>query len=175
MSERNIILVGPMGSGKSTIGQLLAHRLHKDFYDSDYYIEEKTGVDIPCIFDVEGEDGFRNRETRAIRELTELDNVVLATGGGSVMREENRKILRSAGFIVFLDTSVDQQLDRLRHDKKRPLLKTENPRERLENLLAERKPLYIELADLRVPTDRKFARKLASEIVHHLPEYLTRK
>jgi shikimate kinase len=175
MSAHNIILIGPMGSGKSTIGHLLAQRLQRQFYDTDFYIEKKTGVDIPCIFDVEGEDGFRLRETRAIRELTSMDNLVLATGGGSVTREENRQILRDAGFIVFLDTSVDQQMERLRHDKKRPLLQTENPRERLEKLLAERKPYYLDLADLRVPTDRKFARKLATEIAHQLPAHLTRK
>ncbi len=173
MSAKNIILIGPMGSGKSTIGQLLAQRLNRDFYDSDFYIEERTGVDIPRIFDVEGEEGFRQRETRAIQELISLDNVVLATGGGSVMREENRQLLRRNSFIIFLDTSVEQQLERLRHDKKRPLLQTENPRERLQKLLAERKPVYMELADLRVPTDRKFARRVAAEIIPKLPEYLT--
>ncbi len=174
MSATNIILIGPMGSGKSTIGQLLAQRLNRDFYDTDFYIEEKTGVDIPRIFDVEGEEGFRQRETRAIEELVSLDNVVLATGGGSVMREENRKLLRSNSYIIFLDTSVEQQLERLRHDKKRPLLQTENPRDRLQQLLAERKPVYMELADLSIPTDRKFARRVAAEIIPKLPEYLTR-
>jgi len=161
-----------MGSGKSTIGHLLAQRLNRDFLDSDYYIEEKTGVDIPRIFDIEGEEGFRVRETRALQELTQRTNLVLATGGGSVTRAENRALLRKSGFIIFLDTSVTQQLERLKHDKKRPLLQTENPRERLEALLAERKPLYLELADLRIPTDRKFARKVATEIIPKLPDYL---
>ncbi|MDJ0882240.1 MAG: shikimate kinase AroK [Gammaproteobacteria bacterium] len=172
MSANNIILIGPMGSGKSTIGQLLAQRLNRDFVDSDHYIEAKTGVDIPRIFDIEGEEGFRVRETKALKELTERNNLVLATGGGSVTREENRKMIRAAGFIIFLDTSVNQQLERLKHDKKRPLLQTENPRERLEALLSERKPIYLELADLRIPTDRKFARKVANEIIPQLPEYL---
>lgn len=172
MSAKNIILIGPMGSGKSTIGQLLANRLNRDFFDSDFYIEEKTGVDIPRIFDIEGEEGFRVRETRALEELTARNNVVLATGGGAVIRQENRDLLKKSGFIIFLDTSVDQQLERLQHDKKRPLLQTENPRERLEKLLSERKPLYLELADLRIPTDRKFARKVASEIMPQLPSYL---
>ena len=167
MSSNNIILIGPMGSGKSTIGQLLANRLHREFYDSDYYIEEKTGVDIPCIFDVEGEEGFRLRETRAIKELTEKQNLVIATGGGSVTRAENREILKSAGFIIFLDTSVNQQMERLKHDKKRPLLRTENPRERLEKLLNERKPLYIELADLRIQTDRKYARHICIDVLFY--------
>lgn len=172
MSAKNIILIGPMGSGKSTIGNLLANRLKRDFFDSDYYIEEKTGVDIPRIFDIEGEEGFRQRETKALEELTQQHNLVLATGGGAVTREENRRLLKQSGFIIFLDTSVDQQMERLQHDKKRPLLQTENPRERLEKLLQERKPLYLELADLRVPTDRKFARKVAAEIIPQLPPYL---
>lgn len=169
MSANNIILIGPMGSGKSTIGQLLANRLNREFYDSDYYIEKKTGVDIPRIFDIEGEEGFRERETRALQELTRKSNLVLATGGGSVTRKDNRALLKNAGFIIFLDTSVNQQLERLKHDKRRPLLQTENPRERLNQLLQERKPLYLELADLRIPTDRKFARKVAAEIMPLLP------
>jgi shikimate kinase len=173
MSADNIILIGPMGSGKSTIGQLLAQRLNREFLDSDHYIEGRTGVDIPRIFDIEGEDGFRLRETRALEELTHRKNLVLATGGGSVTREENRKLLRNAGFIIFLDTSVNQQLERLKHDKKRPLLQTENPRQRLEKLFEQRKPLYLELADLRIPTDRKFARKVVTEIYQKLPDYLT--
>lgn len=161
-----------MGSGKSTIGHLLANRLHREFYDSDYFIEEKTGVDIPRIFDIEGEEGFRERETNALMELTAKTNLVLATGGGSVIRKENRSLLQT-GYIIFLDTSVNQQLERLKHDKKRPLIQTENPRERLEALLQQRKPLYMELADLRIKTDRKFARKVASEIIPQLPRHLT--
>ncbi|MBT3205925.1 MAG: shikimate kinase AroK [Gammaproteobacteria bacterium] len=172
MSDQNIILIGPMGSGKSTIGQLIASRLNRDFFDSDYYIEEKTGVNIPTIFDIEGEDGFRARETKALEELTSQKKLVIATGGGSVMRQENQRIM-SDGFIIFLDTSVNQQMARLRHDKKRPLLQTDNPREKLEKLFAERKPIYIDLADLRIKTDRKFARKVASEIIPQLPSNLT--
>ena len=172
MSDQNIILIGPMGSGKSTIGQLIASRLNRDFFDSDYYIEEKTGVNIPTIYDIEGEDGFRARETKALEELTSQKKLVIATGGGSVMRQENQRIM-SDGFIIFLDTSVNQQMARLRHDKKRPLLQTDNPREKLEKLFAERKPIYIDLADLRIKTDRKFARKVASEIIPQLPSNLT--
>ncbi len=172
MSDQNIILIGPMGSGKSTIGQLIAGRLNRDFYDSDYYIEEKTGVDIPRIFDIEGEDGFRTRETKALQELTSQKKLVIATGGGSVMRKENQQLLKSTGFIIFLDTSVNQQMARLRYDKKRPLLQTSNPREKLEKLFAERKPIYLNLADIRIRTDRKFARKVASEIIPLLPSNL---
>jgi len=172
MSTQNIILIGPMGSGKSTIGNILANRLKRDFFDSDHYIEERTGVDIARIFDIEGEEGFRSRETNAIQELTSRESLVLATGGGSVAREENRKLL-SRGYIIFLDTTVKQQLERLRHDKKRPLLQTENPAERLENLLSARMPYYIDLADLRIKTNRKYARQVASEIIHQLPHNLT--
>lgn len=161
-----------MGSGKSTIGHLLANRLNREFIDSDHYIEEKTGVDIPRIFDIEGEKGFRMRETNALKELTHKKNLVLATGGGSVMRKENRKLLQNSGFIIFLDTSVNQQMERLKHDKKRPLLQTENPRQQLEKLFQERKPVYLEMADLRIPTDRKYARKVAAEIIPKLPNYL---
>ena len=172
MNHQNIILVGPMGSGKSTIGSLLAKRLKREFIDSDHYIEEKTGVDIARIFDIEGEQGFRDRETRALEELTQVKNRVLATGGGSVTKEENRSLLQTHGYIIFLDTSVDQQMERLKHDKKRPLLQTENPRKRLEDLLAIRKPLYQQIASLIVPTDQKLARRVASEIYAQLPETL---
>ena len=173
MSPQNIILIGPMGSGKSTIGQLLANRLNREFFDSDFFIEKKTGVDIPRIFDIEGENGFRTRETRALEELTGRHNLVIATGGGSVLREENRKLLKASGYIVFLDTSVNQQMARLKHDKKRPLLQTANPRKKLEELFIERKPLYMAIADLHIRTDRKFARKVASEIISKLPANLT--
>lgn len=161
-----------MGSGKSTIGSILAKRLNRDFKDSDQFIEQKTGVDIARIFDIEGEAGFRDRESKALGELLGQNNRVVATGGGSVLREENRALLRSKGYIIFLDTSVNQQLQRLRRDKKRPLLQTENPRERLENLFDTRRPIYLSLSDLAIKTDRKLARKLASDIISQLPEHL---
>ncbi len=172
MSKRNIILVGPMGSGKSTIGNIIAKKLNREFQDSDHYIENKTGVDIARIFDIEGEQGFRDRETSALNYLLNQSNRVIATGGGSVMREENQALLRSHGYIIFLDTSVSQQMHRLRRDKKRPLLQTENPREQLEALLAARRPIYLDLADLAVKTDRRLARKLATDIIKQLPENL---
>ncbi len=170
MSHRNIILIGPMGSGKSTIGNIIARRLHRDFQDSDHFIEERTGVDIARIFDVEGEQGFRDSETNALNELLSENNQVIATGGGSVLRRENQQLLKQRGYIIFLDTSINQQMQRLRRDKKRPLLQTENPRERLESLLAERRPIYLDLADLAVKTDRRMARRLAADIINQLPE-----
>ena len=172
MNHRNIILVGPMGSGKSTIGSIIARRLHREFQDSDHFIEERTGVDIARIFDIEGEQGFRDRESNALRELLSENNRVIATGGGSVVRSENRKLLKQKGYIVFLDTTVNQQLQRLRRDKKRPLLQTENPRERLESLFAERRPIYLDIADLAVKTDKRMARRLAADIINQLPDSL---
>ncbi len=161
-----------MGSGKSTIGNIIAKRLHRDFRDSDHYIENRTGVDIARIFDIEGEQGFRDRESSALSELLSENNRVIATGGGSVMREENQRLLKQKGYIVFLDTSVNQQMQRLARDKKRPLLQTENPHERLEALLAQRRPIYLDLADLQVKTDKRVARRLAADIINQLPENL---
>jgi shikimate kinase len=165
MSHRNIILIGPMGSGKSTIGNLIAKRLHREFRDSDHFIEDRTGVDIARIFDIEGEQGFRDRESNALRELLSQNNRVIATGGGSVMRKENQQLLKQKGYIVFLDTSVSQQMRRLARDKKRPLLQTENPRQRLE-------ALFLDLADLAIKTDKRVARRLAADIINQLPENL---
>ncbi len=173
MSHRNIILVGPMGSGKSTIGNIIARRLHREFQDSDQFIEKRTGVDIARIFDIEGEQGFRDRESNALIELLSQDNRVIATGGGSVLRKDNQKLLKQRGYIIFLDTSVNQQMNRLARDKKRPLLQTENPRQRLEVLLQERRPIYLDLADLAVKTDRRAARRLAADIINQLPDNLT--
>ena len=172
MSHRNIILIGPMGSGKSTIGKIIAQRLHREFQDSDHFIEERTGVDIARIFDVEGEQGFRDRESNALIELLNDNDRVIATGGGSVLRGENQQLLKQKGYIVFLDTSLNQQMQRLARDKKRPLLQTENPRQRLEALLDERRPIYLDLADLTVKTDKRVARRLAADIINQLPENL---
>lgn len=172
MDHRNIILIGPMGSGKSTIGNIIAKRLHREFQDSDHFIEARTGVDIARIFDIEGEQGFRDRESNALAELLSQNNRVIATGGGSVLREENQKLLKQKGYIIFLDTSVNQQMQRLSRDKKRPLLQTENPRERLEALFEQRHPIYLDLADLAIKTDKRVARRLAADIINQLPDNL---
>ncbi len=161
-----------MGSGKSTIGSIIAKRLDREFQDSDHYIEDRTGVDIARIFDVEGEQGFRDREASALKDLLCQNNRVIATGGGAVVSKKNQKLLKKAGFIIFLDTTVNQQMKRLRRDKKRPLLQTGNPRARLEALLAERRPIYLELADLAIPTDKRVARRLATDIIKQLPDYM---
>jgi shikimate kinase len=161
-----------MGSGKSTIGNIIARRLNREFQDSDHHIERRTGVDIARIFDIEGEQGFRARETSALQELLSANNRVIATGGGSVIRPENQQLLKQQGYIVFLDTSLNQQMQRLRRDKKRPLLQTEDPRARLESLLKERRPIYLELADLVVKTDKRVARRLATDIINQLPDNL---
>ena len=150
--SENIYLVGLMGAGKTTIGRQLAKSLSVPFYDSDKAIEESTGVDIPTIFEFEGEEGFRDREQKMIQQLTQLEGIVLATGGGTILREENRRLLKEKGFIVYLQCSVERILERTRRDTQRPLLKTDNPRERIESLFTQREPLYLSCADLIVDT-----------------------
>lgn len=151
----NVFLVGPMGAGKSTIGRLLAKELGYPFKDSDREIEARTGADIPWIFDVEGEEGFREREEAMIAELVREDGIVLATGGGVVMREANRQALAANGLVVYLRTSVDQQLQRTAKDRQRPLLQTPDPEKVLRELMAKRDPLYSEIADLTIDTDQR--------------------
>ncbi len=149
-SLENIYLIGLMGVGKTTIGKQLAKALQRPFYDSDKVIEDSMGVDIPTIFSYEGEEGFRDREQGVIQELSNLDGIVMATGGGSIIRPENRQALKSSGFVVYLQCSIDRILFRTRHDTQRPLLRTENPRQRLQTLLAQRDPLYMECADFKI-------------------------
>lgn len=164
----NLFLVGPMGAGKSTIGRQLARSLQRDFLDSDREIELRTGVDIPFIFEKEGEEGFRRRESEVIDDLTRKQDIVLATGGGAVTREINRRHLAERGTVIYLHTSVDQQLVRTARDRNRPLLQTENPRARLETLMAEREPLYRELASLVIETDGRSVKDVVREIVQRL-------
>ena len=172
LGKRNVVLVGPMGAGKSTIGRHLAGILNYDFYDSDHEIEARTGADIPWIFDVEGEEGFRKREAAMIDELTQLDGIVLATGGGAVTREENRHVLISRGVVVYLKTSVEQQLERTARDRNRPLLQTEEPRKVLTELMHVREPLYEEVADMIVNTGEGGVREVAQKIAALVNEHL---
>ena len=146
--KQNIFLIGPMGSGKTTIGKLLANMLNLDFYDCDHELEQLTGASVNLIFDVEGEEGFRSREKCLLKQLAAKNGVLIATGGGTVCNEENRRTLRSQGFVVYLKTSVDNQLKRLSHDKSRPLLQTADKRQRLQDLARIRNPLYDATADL---------------------------
>ncbi|TCK17013.1 shikimate kinase [Thiogranum longum] len=166
----SFFLVGPMGAGKSTIGRKLARTLNLQFIDSDREIEARTGVDIPLIFELEGESGFRKREQEAIDELSAKPGIVLATGGGAVLDAQNRKHLASRGNVIYLQTSVDQQLQRTAHDRNRPLLQTDNPREKLEQLLAERDPLYREIADFVIETDGCKVRDVVQKITHFVEE-----
>ena len=149
-SLENIYLIGLMGVGKTTIGKQLAKALQRPFYDSDKVIEDSMGVDIPTIFSYEGEAGFREREQAVIAQLTGLSGIVMATGGGAVIRPENRQALKVSGFVVYLHCSIDKILYRTRHDTQRPLLRTENPRKRLQGLLIEREPLYSDCANFKI-------------------------
>ncbi len=164
----NLILVGPMGAGKSTIGRLLAKEVRYLFKDSDKEIEQRTGADIPWIFDVEGEQGFREREQAMIAELCAEDGLVLATGGGVVMRPENRQAIRQGGRVIYLHTSVEQQLERTSRDRNRPLLRTANPERVLTELMAIRDPLYREVADIIIETDERPPRLVVQEILAQL-------
>ena len=163
-----VFLVGPMGAGKSTIGKYLAEHLKLQFADTDSEIEERTGADIPWIFDVEGEEGFRNREQKVVEEMTLWDNVVLATGGGVVMRPENRNALGGRGFVVYLYASVDEQVRRTRKDQRRPLLQNGDPEDTLRTLFAIRDPLYREIADHIIETDGCSPRTVAQRLVKEL-------
>jgi shikimate kinase len=167
---RNVVLVGPMGSGKSTIGRLLSGRLGFVFCDSDTLIEERAGASIAWIFDVEGELGFRERETAVLRDLATVSGMVLATGGGAVMREENRRLLAGMGSVVYLETSVREQLSRTKRDRKRPLLQTPDREKVLSELLVARHPLYLEIADILIHTDRRSASSVGTEVVERLSD-----
>jgi len=170
MGKQNVFLVGLMAVGKSTVGRLLAQQLGYQFYDTDHIIEERAGADVAWIFDVEGERGFRERETQVLDELTRLDQVVVATGGGAVLREINRQLLASRGCVVHLDSPLDRLLERTRKDKKRPLLQANDPAETLARLQLEREPLYREVADYRFVTDRQGPKMLVRSIVAQLEE-----
>jgi len=168
LTPRRIFLVGPMGAGKSTIGKYLAQQLKLRFADTDTEIEDRTGADIPWIFDVEGEPGFRDREQQVVEEMTLWDDIVLATGGGVVMRPENRQALAARGFVVYLHATVDEQVRRTRRDQRRPLLQTGDPEAVLRSLMAIRDPLYREIADHIIETDGCSPRTVAQRLVREL-------
>src|SRR5215831_13371910 len=150
---RNVFLIGPMGSGKTAVGKQLARALNLEFVDADAEIERRTGVNIPYIFEKEGEAGFREREREVIGALTARDNVVIATGGGAIILQENRERLAKRGRVVYLKTSITQQLERTRHGKQRPLLNTADPEAKLRSLMEQRAPLYESIAEITVNTD----------------------
>lgn len=162
--NQSVFLVGPMGSGKTTIGKVLASELRLTFYDSDKFIEERCGANIPWIFDMEGEQGFREREAQAIDQLTRQSGVLLATGGGAVLREENRQRLSARGLVVYLRTSVEQQVVRTAKDRNRPLLQADDPAAVLRDLFAQRDPLYQDVADIIIDTDRNNPRWVVNEL-----------
>lgn len=157
-----------MGAGKSTIGKYLAQQLKLQFSDTDTEIEARTGADIPWIFDVEGEEGFRNREQQVVEEMTRWDDVVLATGGGVVLRPENRSALAGRGFVIYLFATVDEQVRRTHKDRRRPLLQQGDPEQVLQSLMEIRDPLYREIADHIIATDGCSPRTVAQRLVKEL-------
>ncbi len=167
LTPQRIFLVGPMGAGKSTIGKYLAQHLKLGFADTDTEIESRTGADIPWIFDVEGEEGFRDREQQVVEEMTLWDNVVLATGGGVVLRPDNRRVLGARGYVIYLHATVDEQVRRTRRDNKRPLLQKGDPEQVLRDLMLIRDPLYREIADFVIDTDGCSPRAVAQALVEH--------
>ncbi|HEY6621456.1 MAG TPA: shikimate kinase AroK [Steroidobacteraceae bacterium] len=168
LNKRNVFLIGPMGSGKTAVGRHLARLLHYTFHDSDADIEAKTGVDIPFIFEKEGEAGFRSREQESIDRLTRLESIVLATGGGAVISAANRSALAERGVVVYLATSVNQQIERTRHARHRPLLHDTDPKQRLKELMERRADLYAQIADLTIATDGRRVQLVAEEIHREL-------
>lgn len=166
----NIFLIGPMGVGKSTVGRHLAEILHQNFIDSDNEIETRTGVTIPLIFEYEGENGFRKREQEVITDLANLNNMILSTGGGVVLNAENRRLLKNHGYVIYLHAEVDDLLERTANNNNRPLLKTGNPRAKLETLLKQRHPLYTEIADVTIETGNRTIQQVVTAVLNHLRE-----
>jgi shikimate kinase len=168
MSINNLFLIGPMGAGKTTVGKYLSEMLRMEFADSDHVIQDRTGVDIPTIFEFEGEEGFRNREQAVIDELTAKEGIILATGGGAILRDVNRMHLSSRGFVVYLQCTPEQQFERTHRDKNRPLLQTDNPLEKLQALMRVRDPLYRQTADLVISTEGRNTQSVVREIIKRL-------
>ena len=168
-STTNIFLVGLMGSGKTTIGRALAKRLNKRFVDADHEIEARTGATIPWIFEIEGEANFRQREADVIRDLTAQEGIVLATGGGAVLNEQSRQLLKERGTVIYLRASVNSILQRTSHDRNRPLLQTDDPKARIEELSQQRAPLYQEVAHIIIETGRPNVQSVVQTILGQLP------
>ncbi len=169
MYKNNIFLIGPMGTGKTTIGRQLARKLAMDFYDSDRIIEDRTGADIPLIFEKEGENGFRQREQLVIDELTRQHNVVVATGGGAVLSPVNRQYLKTRGTVIYLKSSLETLVERTSRDHNRPLLHAKEPAEViLERLLRQRDPLYQETADIIIKTANNSIHNVIHAIIKRL-------
>lgn len=166
--HKNIFLIGPMGAGKSSVGKYLASQLEMDFYDTDEEIETRTGVDIGWIFDVEGAEGFRKREETVVADLVKVPNIVLATGGGTILSPNSRSLLHTHGVVVYLEVSLEFQGARTVNESRRPLLRVSNREETLIKLQQEREPLYNEIADFRVLTDQRSVRIVAEEIINWL-------
>lgn len=171
LQSGNLILVGMMGSGKTTMGRTLAKHLGKSFVDSDEEIIKRTGVTIPHIFDVEGEPGFRQRETTVILNLAGRDNMVLATGGGAVLDEQNRAMMQQNGIVIYLKASVHDLWQRTRHDRNRPLLQTDDPHAKLMELFQQRDPLYQQVADIVVQSGKQSAHSLMLHLVDEIETY----
>ena len=161
----NIFIVGPMGSGKSTVGKIISDELFLDFFDTDDEIEKRTGASIDWIFDLEGEEGFRRRESAILSEMVQKNSIVLSTGGGIILDSSNRELLSSRGTVFYLSTPISIQVERTANDKDRPLLKNGNPSEILSKLHEERKGLYESVSDHVVETDSKSSQEVASQIV----------
>jgi shikimate kinase len=168
LGKRNIYLIGPMGTGKTAVGKQLGRLLGVPFVDSDAEIERIAGVDIPYIFEQEGEPGFRLRERDTIAELTRHEPLVLATGGGAILAPENRKLLRDTGIVVFLQTSLAQQLHRVGRGRGRPMLKGVDMPQRLAELRAVREPLYNEIADITLATDNRRVARVAEMVMQEI-------
>lgn len=164
IANPNIFLIGPMGSGKTAVGRHLARLFQLTFHDSDADVEARTGVDIAFIFEKEGEPGFRAREKESIERLTQLESIVLATGGGAVIDPDNRRVLKERGTVVYLETSIEQQLERTRHARHRPLLNDGDPESKLGELMRYRAALYAEIAQITVSTDGRRVQLVAEEI-----------
>lgn len=163
--QHNIFLVGPMGAGKTSVGRYLAQQLNKKFYDSDHEIEKATGASLTWIYDLEGLAGFRQRELKTIAELSLLEDIVLSTGGGCVETPEVRDVLHENGRVIYMEVSLQTQLNRLKRDKKRPLLQGENPQDVLIKLWEEREPFYEQIADFTVVTDHRSVHDVCVDIL----------